>query len=211
MDQEAQRRALLAAALAHVPFDGWTRKALLAGASDLGIAPELALNTFPGGPSELIEAFSLEADRQMLVELERLDLEAMKVRERIATAVKLRFEALAPHREAVRRGLAFFAQPINAPLGLTCLHRSVDAIWYAAGDKATDYNYYSKRLLLAGVMSATLLVWLDDRSENHATTWQFLDRRLDEVIAIGGRLGRGMKALLDLPDRLIARRRAFRR
>ncbi|MGH6948453.1 MAG: COQ9 family protein, partial [Kiloniellales bacterium] len=78
-------------------------------------------------------------------------------------------------------------------------------------DTATDYNYYSKRLLLAGVMSATLLVWLDDRSESHATTWRFLDRRLDEVIAIGGRLGRGMKALLDLPDRLFARRSAFRR
>jgi len=58
LDPEARRRALLAATLAHVPFDGWTEKALLAGARDLGVAPELALDDFPGGPAALIEAFS---------------------------------------------------------------------------------------------------------------------------------------------------------
>ncbi len=83
--------------------------------------------------------------------------------------------------------------------------RTVDALWYAAGDRSTDYNYYTKRLLLAGVYSSTLLVWLNDKSEDHGATWAFLERRIDNVLVIGGRLGKGVKGLLDLPDRLAQR------
>ena len=129
----------------------------------------------------------------------------MKVRERIATAVRLRLEQVAPHREAVQRGLAFFALPQNAAIGLKCLYRTVDAIWYAAGDRATDYNFYSKRLLLAGVYSSTLLVWLNDTSEDQAETWAFLERRIAEVLQVAGLLGKAVTGALDLPDRLARR------
>ncbi len=203
---EETRDQLITAALAHVPFDGWTGRALRAGAADLGLDPALAANAFPGGPAELLEAFSAEIDRRMLVALEARDLTAMKHRQRIATAVRARFELLAPQREAVRRGLSFLALPRHAALGAKCLYRSVDAIWHAAGDTSTDYNFYTKRLLLAGVYSATLLFWLNDETEGFSATWAFLDRRLVEVIKIGGSLGRAVGGLLDLPDRILRAR-----
>ncbi len=206
MGIEETRDQLIAAALAHVPFDGWTGRALRAGAADLGLEPALAANAFPGGPAELLDAFSAEIDRRMLAELEARDLKAMKHRQRIATALRTRLELLAPHREAVRRGLSFLALPRNAALGVKCLYRSVDAIWHGAGDTSTDYNFYTKRLLLAGVYSATLLFWLNDESEGRAETWAFLDRRLAEVIKLGGGLGRVLGGLLDLPDRLLRAR-----
>ncbi len=206
MNIDETRDQLLAAALAHVPFDGWTGRALRAGAADLGLDPALAANAFPGGPAELLEAFSAEIDRRMLAELEVRDLKAMKHRQRIATAVRARFELLAPQREAVRRGLSFLAWPRNAALGAKCLYRSVDAIWHAAGDTSTDYNFYTKRMLLAGVYSATLLFWLNDESEGFSETWAFLDRRLAEVIRLGGGLGRVLGGLLDLPDRVLRAR-----
>jgi ubiquinone biosynthesis protein COQ9 len=206
MTIEETRAKLLAAALAHVPFDGWSGRALQAGAADLGLDPALAANAFPGGPAELIEAFSAGIDRRMLVELEARDLKAMKHRQRIATGVRARLELLAPQREAVRRGLSFLALPRNAALGAKCLYRTADAIWHAAGDTSTDYNFYTKRLLLAGVYSATLLFWLNDESEGFAGTWAFLDRRIGEVVKIGGRLGRAVGGLLDLPDRILRAR-----
>ena len=200
------RDKLLAAALAHVPFDGWSGRALQAGAADLGLEPALAANAFPGGPAELLEAFSTEIDRRMLVELEGRDLKSLKHRQRIGTAVRARLELLAPQREAVRRGLSFLALPRNAALGIRCLYRTVDAIWHAAGDTSTDYNFYTKRMLLAGVYSATLLFWLNDESEGFAATWAFLDRRLAEVVKIGGGLGRALGGLLNLPDRILRSR-----
>ncbi len=211
MTPEALREKLLAAVLRHVAFDGWSESALRAAARDLEVEPVLAFNAFPGGPADLIEAFSAAADQAMLEALEKRDLAAMKVHERVAAAVRLRLEQVAPQREAVGRGLAFFALPQNAPLGLRCLYRTVDAIWYAAGDRSTDYNFYSKRLLLAGVYSSTLLFWLNDKSDGYAATWAFLDRRIAEVLKIAGRMGKTVKSALDLPDRLARRFGAARR
>ncbi len=198
-----QRASLLDAALRHVAFDGWTWTAIDAGARDLALAPGEARRLFPGGPQELIRAFSGSADRQMLESLEGLDLGAMKIREKVAAGVRARLDAVAAHREAVRSGLAFFALPQNAPLGLSCLYRTVDAIWYAAGDTATDYNFYTKRALLAGVYSSTLLFWLNDKSEDFVATWAFLDRRIGEVLKVAGRLGKGVGTAMNLPERLL--------
>ena len=205
MKLEEMRTALLLATLPHIVFDGWGQAAMRAGAKDLDLDPALAFNAFPGGAPDLIEAFSAWADGKMLEALEQCDLDAMKVRDRVAAGVRLRLEQVAPHRDAVRRGLAFLALPSNAPLGLKCLYRTVDAIWYEAGDRATDYNFYSKRLLLAGVYSSTLLFWLNDKSEDYVDTWAFLDRRIDEVLKVAGRMGKTVKRVLDIPDRMAQR------
>lgn len=205
MDMERMRDTLLDAALAHVPFDGWGEAALLAAAADTGIAPAAARNAFPGGGLEMIEAFSDRADRVMLERLEALDLASMRVRDRVMAGVRERLTYLMPHREAARRALICLALPLNGALGVRCLCRTVDAIWYAAGDTSTDYNYYTKRLLLAGVYSATVLVWLDDGSEGCAETWAFLERRLDEALRLGGTVGRTVNRALDLPERLFGR------
>jgi ubiquinone biosynthesis protein COQ9 len=130
----------------------------------------------------------------------------MKVRERIATAVRLRLEQNLGEREAIRKGLTFLALPQHATLATKLLYRTVDAMWLAAGDRSTDYNFYTKRLLLAGVYSSTLLVWLDDQSDGLEKTWAFLERRIDNVLKVGGSIGKGMKRLLDLPDRLLEKR-----
>lgn len=202
MDDQKQRLALLDAALRHVPFDGWSWLAIDAAARDIGIDGVEARRLFPGGPVELIRVFSSEADRQMLAGLEKLDLESMKVRDKVAAGVRLRLEAIAAHREAARRALAFFAMPQNAASGLQCLYRTVDAIWYAAGDTSTDYNFYTKRALLSGVYSSTLLYWLNDKSADFSASWEFLDRRIAEVLKVAGRLGKGVSSAMNLPDRL---------
>jgi ubiquinone biosynthesis protein COQ9 len=185
MDRDTQREALLKATLPHVPFDGWTRTALQAGARDAGIEPALADNAFPGGMAELLEFYHRHADIEMVRALQaHPDLATLKTREKVALAIRLRLEAEAGHREAIRQALAFLALPSNAPLGAKCLYRTVDAIWYAAGDKATDFSFYTKRGLLAGVYSATVLYWLNDKSEGSAETWTFLDRRIADVMKI---------------------------
>jgi len=201
MDRDAQRVALLKATLSHVPFDGWTRTALLAGARDGGIEQALADNAFPGGMAELLDFYHRHADIEMVRTLEaRADLATLKTREKVALAIRLRLEANAGYREAIREALAFLALPTNAPLGAKCLYRTVDAIWYAAGDKATDFSFYTKRGLLAGVYGATVLYWLNDKSDGSAETWTFLDRRIADVMKIYELRGRLDRFLDRLPD-----------
>jgi ubiquinone biosynthesis protein COQ9 len=198
-DRDAVRTAIIDSTLPHVPFDGWTQGALQHGAADAGFEKVMALRVFPGGPVEAVEFWSQLADRRMLQALEQRDLAAMKVRERVAAAIRLRLEQTAGHREAVRRALGLLALPLSAGKGPALLWRTVDAIWYAAGDTATDFNYYTKRGLLAGVYSATVLYWLEDRSEGFANTWSFLDRRIGEVMRVPQALSGLRKRLEGLP------------
>jgi len=202
MDDIADKDALLLATLANVPFDGWSVASLRAGARAAGMDEARASALFPGGAAEMVEWFSDWADRAMLEDLASIDLAAMKVRERVAEGVRARLAALLPHREAARRALAMLAQPQNAPLGLKLIYRTVDAIWYAAGDRATDFNFYTKRGLLAAVYSATMLCWLEDRSPDGGVTEAFLARRLDEAMAIPKVLERLRKAAENLPNPL---------
>jgi len=203
------RLALLRAVLRHVPFDGWSPVALKAGATDLGLDLPKALLLVPGGMSELAELFHEEADRQMLEALAQYDLGKLKIRERIALAVRLRLAPWNGEREAVRRLLGFLAQPQEAPRAAKLLYRTVDAIWHGIGDRSTDYNFYTKRALLAGVISSTALYWLEDKSDGRADSWAFLDRRIADVMRIPAQIGRAKKLFEKLPDpmRLLRRLR----
>lgn len=207
-DPQAVRDEILLATLANVAFDGWTRRALKRGVADLGLGPEMAGRAFPGGMAELADHFADWADRRMLERLTPRKLAAMRVRDRVAALVRARLEALTPHREAVRRYLSYVAMPQNAPLAARLTWRTVDAMWYAAGDDATDFNYYTKRGLLAPVQTTTVLYWLADGSDGFADTWAFLDRRIADVMKIPALTGRVKGALSRLPRPFRAFRRA---
>jgi ubiquinone biosynthesis protein COQ9 len=189
-DRDADRQALLDGTLSHAAFDGWSQKAFDAGAKDAGIPADRALNAFPGGLAELLAFYHEVEDREMLEAMQRANVSEMRVRDRIAFAVKARLQRNQRHREAIKSACSFLAMPYNGPLALRVLYRTVDAMWYGAGDTATDFNFYTKRALLAGVYSATVLYWLNDKSEGSAETWAFLDRRIDEVMQVPKVLGK---------------------
>jgi ubiquinone biosynthesis protein COQ9 len=210
-ETDALHEKLIDAAVTHVPFDGWGDKALLAGARDLGVDALMARNAFPGGAVEMIEFHSLLADRRMVAAFGAEATGELKLRERVALAIRLRLQANAAHREAIRRALTILALPINAPLAARLLYRTVDAVWHAVGDRSTDYNFYTKRMLLSGVYSSTLLFWINDKSPDGAETWAFLDRRIADVMQIPKAMARLNKLKDKLPDPLrVLRRRAAR-
>ena len=207
MELQETRDRIIEAALAHVPFDGWTRRALAAGVADAGLTPEWTRRAFPGGVIEAVEHFAEYSDRCMLAALEGRDLGALGVRQRIAAAVRVRLELNAPHREAIRRLLSYLALPHNAGAAMRATYRTVDTIWRAAGDEATDFNFYTKRGLLAAVYGSTVLFWLADRSEDQADTWTFLERRIADVMKVPKLQARLKETLSSLPLPLVPRRR----
>ena len=184
-DPDAALRDRLAdAVVAEAAFEGWTRTALTAAGRQLELSAGEVDRLFPGGPIQVLTHVSELADRRTVRDMEAEGVLALKIRDRIKAAVRLRLERHAGNREAARRALAVLSLPFNAGLGLKLLYKTVDALWYAAGDTSTDFNFYTKRATLAGVYSSTLLYWLNDRSPGAAETWSFLDRRIDDVMKI---------------------------
>ena len=162
-------------------FDGWTTKAVEAAAAIHDVEPAKALLAFGKDPVAMVEAYVGAVDAAMADAFPPERIAALKIRDRITELLWFRFEAMLPAREAVRTGLAILARPDNALRGMKLGWRTADRIWRLAGDTATDFNHYTKRAILSGVVASTLAVLIDDRSEGRTETRAFLDRRLQDV------------------------------
>ena len=184
MDHEQIRDRVVTAMGPHVVFDGWTPASMRAAASDVGVTADQIAHAFPDGVVGAVEHFLDLNDRRMLAELDAQDMRDTPLRQRLAGAVRLRLELIGD-REVMRRALSVLALPMNATAGLRSTYRTVDAIMSGIGDESTDFTFYTKRLGLAGLYSATLLFWLGDTSEGSHETWDFLDRRIGEIMQLG--------------------------
>lgn len=174
---------LLQAALMHVPFDGWSQATFDAAIDESGVERTIAASVCPRGAVDLALQYHANGDAVMLSRLAEADLDDMKFRDRVATAVRYRLEAV-QDKESVRRGTALFALPMYAADGAKAIWGTADAIWNALGDTSEDVNWYTKRATLSGVYSSTVLFWLGDHSEDNEDTWAFLDRRIENVMQI---------------------------
>ncbi len=184
------QKRFLEAALPDVPFDGWTLELMQRTAERLNVSATELKKEFPRGARDLVRCFFIWATAETVKRLKPKEMTALRVRDRIALGVRTRLEVLAPHKEAMRSALAFMARPPHSFSMPRLVWHTADKLWWAAGDTATDYNHYTKRLLLSGVISATTFYWLNDNSPHHAQTWEFLDRRIDNVLKIGMKLGK---------------------
>jgi len=193
------REAVLAAALVHAAFDGFTDSLLQKAGAEAGVAKTDLKRLFEDGPISLIEFYSGWADAEMEKKLAAMDLKAMKIRERIAAAVKTRLAILKPHKEAARRAAALLSLPMHAALGARLLYRTVDAMWRAAGDTSTDFNFYTKRGILAGVYGSTAMRWFNDTSADEKPTDDFLAARIDNVMQFEKFKAKAKEALSNFP------------
>jgi len=182
MPEDEMKAKLLDAALSHVPFDGWSESTFKAAIADSGVAPGLARALFPRGGVDLALAYHRRGDDEMVAALAQRNLNALRFRDRIALAVRLRLELA--DRELVRRGTTLFSLPMHAADGAKAIWQTADRIWTALGDTSDDLNWYTKRATLSGVYGATVLYWLGDDTPEAQATWDFLDRRIDQVMQV---------------------------
>lgn len=179
---EQLRDQLALAVGENAAFDGWNAQAVANAAAQQGIDPAKAQLAFPKDQATMIDCYIRGVDRALEAAFPPDRVAAMKVRDRIREMIWHRLETMAPAREAVRTGLSILSLPHNLPTALAAGWRTADLVWRLAGDTATDYNHYTKRLTLSAVYAATLLAWLDDQSAGWSETRAFLDRRLADVL-----------------------------
>ncbi|MBV1896770.1 MAG: COQ9 family protein [Rhodobacteraceae bacterium] len=184
MDNIAELKIkLLDAALVHVPFAGWSEATFVDAIADSGMDEALAWSICPRGVVDLALAYHTRGDQIMLDRLAAADLTGLKFREKIAASVRFRIEATAD-KELVRRGTVLFAMPKYLADGAGAIWGTCGLIWETLGDTSDDVNWYTKRMTLSGVYSSTVLFWLGDDTPGFSATWEFLDRRIDNVMQI---------------------------
>ena len=177
------RRRLMLNALESVPFEGWSEAGFRCACERIEADPAEARRECPAGAVDLALEFQRWGDELMETELAATDLSQMRMNERVATAVETRLAVVAEHREAVRRAMTLFALPFNGTHGARSLWRTADRIWNLLGDKADDYNWYTKRAMLSAVIGSSALYWLGDAG-NGASTRLFIERRINDVMRV---------------------------
>lgn len=195
MDREKIKVKILHQALASVPREGWSEALLDHAAMITENDASLGWRLFPKGPTQAIDLWHSLLDKEMEASLP--PAESLRVRERVREGVKTRLLLLAPHRELARKTAIYLARPSLVGHGARLIYRTVDKIWYYAGDTSTDYNFYTKRALLTAVYSATFLHWLQDEGEEFEKTWAFLEKRIEQVLV-----------LASFPHRILGRMRS---
>lgn len=181
------RDTILESLMPHVAFDGWTRAAAERAAIEARHTPDILDAVFAHGTDDMVSHFADMADRAMLDGLgQGADL---RVRDKITLAVQKRLEWLDTHKETERAAVAYWMRPLRKYKGAKIVWRTADRIWDWAGDTSTDYNRYTKRTLLSGVLVSTTLFWLDEKGGDMANVFAFLDRRIDNVLKLGSLVG----------------------
>jgi len=174
----------------NVAFDGWTEKLLRNASVSAGLDQNYWKIIFPGGVMDAVDAYVEQANENMAA---GLDLSKLRTTEKVAALIKNRLTQYKNDKPAILASLA--AYTLHPLRGIQASYRTVDAIWRLAGDTATDWNFYTKRGLLAGVYASTLNFWLNDSSKDHEDTWKFLDARLAEVGNVGKFISKIKKAI----------------
>lgn len=186
IDQTTQiRDEILLAVLPDVAFDGWNWDTVCAAADKTGHSENTVRAVFPGKMVDVLDHFADWADREMLKVLEKINPDDLRVRDRVREALLARFEVLNSYKDAVNQSLHFWMWPTRKPRAVKITWRLADRIWDWTGDTATDYNRYTKRGLLSGVIVSTTLAWLNDSSDGNENTKAFLDRRIENVMQLG--------------------------
>ena len=202
LDNYQLRIDLIKAMLTHVPFDGWTWEAMEQGAVDINFEKQktsslrikIFKDLFKNGPIDFIDVFSEIIDLEVKENYNLIEFKPERVPEKIKKLIMIRLNLCQRYKEAVRSSISFTAIPVNARASLKILYRTCNSIWRIAGDKSTDFSFYTRRISLAAVYTSTLLFWLNDNSNNIIETEFFLDRRLKDI----GKISSLKKPIYDL-------------
>ena len=176
------RLALAPVIARNAAFDGWSMTAVHAAADEIGVDRDIAALAYKNGTMAMIDGWIEAVDLELAERLPFEKLNAMKIRERITALLATRMEIMAPDRESLRRAMAIMAAPQNLPRAAKIGWRSADRMWRLAGDTASDFNHYTKRMTLSAVYGSLLTVFVNDESEDFADSRAFLDRRIDNVM-----------------------------
>ena len=189
--------------LENVPFDGWNWEALYKSAEELKLYSKnldehdkkQLRSLFKNDLVETIKIFNDYLDKNMLEKFVKSKHNIKKTHEKIRHLILSRLDSALEHKESIRSSIGLMSLPQNSKNSFLMLYKTCDKIWRASGDESTDFSFYTKRIILSGVYSTTLLFWINDETNELKNTEDFLDRRLKDVSKIGKIKDRGGKIL----------------
>ena len=145
---------------------------------------EIKQDLLPKGLSSLMKELNLIINQIIDKEQKPSRFKNYKINEKIKYFVIRRlmvFQNLVDKRKFFKKIL----KPNLIVSSNKTLFKIADEIWFLAGDKSTDYNYYTKRIILMNIYAITFSFFVFDNSKDLERTKKFLDKEISAVLKFG--------------------------
>ena len=137
---------------------------------------------FPEGYLSIVQIYLEEIDEKMTKESKKINLIRLKIHERIRELCILRLNIMAKEKDLASKTFLHLLLPFNCKFSSKNLYKTVDQIWFLAGDNSTDFNFYSKRIILASIYTSIMIHFINN--DNMDETLFLLNKLLRRVSTI---------------------------
>ncbi len=185
---QAQRLQFIEVVAKNLATNGWNQKLLEKAELECGFEQGYHFILFQDGIRGAIRYFEAWQNKLMLDKLAENDMQPAKVREKIALALTLRIMQMEDKQLDAKaialQNSTYYGCLENTLFGAEMALSVCDNIWYYAGDKSTDFNYYTKRGLLLPVYLSAVMFYISDTSLGNVDTKNFIEQALANIINI---------------------------
>ncbi|XP_041986717.1 ubiquinone biosynthesis protein COQ9, mitochondrial-like isoform X2 [Aricia agestis] len=182
--EEDIKRRILTKAMEFVPTSGWSVESLTQGSEAIGY-PGITHGLFPNGGGDLVHYFNVTCNEQLVQHMKNWPKEELKEPnipvKLIEDAIVTRILMIDPYKNTWPKAMAIQALPNNVPNSLATLLSLVDDICYHTGDRSVDFNWYLRRVGLAGIYKVSELFYLTDNSPGSSGTKNFVKARIRDA------------------------------
>mgnify|MGYP001399308997 CR=1 FL=1 len=153
---------------------------------DISLEHNLDINEvellFPNGNSDLIKFILEELNINLENNCKKIDLIRLPIHKRIKRILLSKIDILEKEKKFYKKIFLNLLIP-NKNISLPRqLYKSIDQIWFLAGDSSVDFNFYTKRLILSAIYTRTILFFFNN--DNRKELENILDKNLKRVSKI---------------------------
>ena len=163
-----------------VSVEGWSEKVLKQLLQN-GVEKSDLVTYFQYDYKELLKYSLEELNNSLEKEINKINIINYSLNKRIKKILMLRFNILNNDKEFYKKTFYHLLIPSNNKIMKSSLYKSVDTMWYLAGDNSTDFNFYTKRLILAVIYVNALFVLFN---KNFDEVESNIDKNLKKISKI---------------------------
>ena len=177
-----KRQVVLRFAKEFVSENGLTKNCLENISKKYGLNTDETDLLFPQGNIDLIKFALEQLNNDLEVYCRQIDLIRLPIHKRIRKVLLSKISLMNKDKLFYRSIFLNLLIPKKNFSLSSQLYNSVDQLWFIAGDSSTDFNFYTKRLILSGIYSRVMLFFFNNNNQEELEN--ILDESLKRVSKI---------------------------
>ena len=177
-----KRQVVLRFAKEFVSENGLTKNCLENISKKYGLNADETDLLFPQGNIDLIKFALEQLNNDLEVYCRQIDLIRLPIHKRIRKVLLSKISLMNKDKSFYRSIFLNLLIPKKNFSLSSQLYNSVDQLWFIAGDSSTDFNFYTKRLILSGIYSRVMLFFFNNNNQEELEN--ILDESLKRVSKI---------------------------